>query len=144
MAAAALLVAGVVPRVGERISSPLDVALHDAYVVVSPTVLLLSLGGLFLVFAGVYGVWERDRVRPSNLILGHIHFWLTLLPVVACLQILHRSSGAGAPGADVDLRGAVQAELKTMMLSLVLFLTGQFVFLANLALRLFRKDAQAG
>ncbi len=143
--AALLFAAGVIPRVRESIGASLNVYLHAYYVVVSPTVLLLLLGGLFLAFAGVYGVWEKDHMRPSNLILGHIHFWLTLLPVAALLQILHRNSVAAVPSAgSVDFRGVVLAELKTLITSLVIFLTGQFAFLTNLALKLFQRGAQAG
>ena len=142
LVAALLFAAGVIPRVRENIGASLDVYLHAYYVVVSPTVLLLLLGGLFLAFAGVYGVWEKDQMRPSNLILGHIHFWLTFLPVAALLQILHRNSVAAAPNTgSVDFRGVVLAELKTLITSLVIFLTGQFVFLANFSLRLLRKGA---
>ncbi len=146
VAAALLFVAGLVPKARESILGvSLNVYVHAYYVVMSLAHLLVLFGGLFLVFAGVYGLWEKGQMRTFHLILGHVHFWLTLLPVAGLLQMLHRVSGATVSGADsVDFRSVVLAEFRTLTVSVVVFLAAQFVFLMNLALRLFQKDAQAG
>jgi heme/copper-type cytochrome/quinol oxidase subunit 1 len=143
-AGAAWVALGILPWFRGAPSAGIGIDLHDRYVVVSATLLSVFAGSVLVIFDGVYGLFEQRHGRQINLILGQIHFWLTVAPLAALFRALWRfASGAGASGGDLNLQAIVQAEMRVFLWSLAVLLLGQFVFLANLAVACFRRPADA-
>jgi cytochrome c oxidase subunit 1 len=56
-----------------------DISLHDTYYVVGHFHYLVAPGTLFAIFAGVYYWFPKITGRKTNVWLGHLHFWGSLL-----------------------------------------------------------------
>jgi heme/copper-type cytochrome/quinol oxidase subunit 1 len=122
----------------------IDIDLHDRSVVLPAALLSVLAGSVLVIFGGVYGLFEQRHPGRLNLILGQIHFWLTVAPLAVVFRALSRfSSGAAAGGGDLHLQTIVPAEIRVFLWSLAVLLLGQFVFLANLAVAFFHRPADA-
>ncbi len=119
----------------------IDIYVHVGNVLVPPSHVFLLAGSVLVIFGGVYGLFEQRHARPVNLILGHAHFWLTVVPLGILFRVLYRFSQAAS--GDVNLQDAVQAEMRAFLWSFLALLAGQFAFLANLAIAFFRRPAGA-
>lgn len=56
-----------------------DVHLHDTYYVIGHFHYIVAPGTIFALFAGIYYWYPKVTGRQMNTILGHLHFWPSLL-----------------------------------------------------------------
>jgi heme/copper-type cytochrome/quinol oxidase subunit 1 len=121
-----------------------DVYFHDKYLVIAPTVLYFLFCVFFLIFAGVYGLFEKQYTQPVCLALGHLHFWLSLASLAALSYALSPRPGAlTAAAANLDFREFVRLRGNLFFTGFVAFFAGQVLFLLNLGWSLFRAGAGA-
>jgi len=59
--------------------SATNIVLHDTYYVIGHFHYVVAPGILFAVFAGIYYWYPKATGRQMNTLLGHLHFWPTLI-----------------------------------------------------------------
>jgi len=60
-------------------STPVDIFIHDTYFIVAHIHYVLFGGSIFAIFAAIYYWFPKMFGRMTNPLLGHIHFWGTLV-----------------------------------------------------------------
>lgn len=138
-----LLGLGVLPLVRGGSPFRVEAFLGERSVFLTSMHVHLMLGGVFLIFAGFYGLFEERHNGLPNLVLGHLHFWPNLAAALLLWSILQRhSTGAVSGGEALDLRDLAQSEMRPLRASLFLLLGGQFAFLANLGWSFLRRGVR--
>ena len=112
-----------------------DVYLRVGNALVPPSHVFLLAGSILVILGGVYGLFEQRHAQSASLILGQVHFWLTVVP----LAILSLALPANTAAGDVNLQNPFQALEKVSFRTLLVIFLAQFVFLSNLAIAFFRK-----
>lgn len=144
LAAVALFGAGIVALARGRTGVPLDIFIRDRYFIVSSLHLYFLLGAFCVFFAGIYASIRRRRAGPGALLLGQLHFWISLAPVLLLFHRLHVL--AADPLTDTqseEFRALVHSHARFLVGSFLTFLLAQVFFLVNLALS-FRKGTSSG
>lgn len=141
--AALLFGLGIEPLLRGGSAFRVEVFFGDRSIVLTSMHVHLILGGVFLIFAGFYGLFEERHSGAANLALGHLHFWPSFVAALLLWSILQRhSAGAVSSGEVLHLRDLAQSEMRPLRASLFLLLGGQFAFLANLGWSFLRRGAR--
>jgi cytochrome c oxidase subunit 1 len=61
-----------------------DIHLHDTYYVIGHFHYIVAPGTIFAIFAGIYYWFPKATGRKMNTILGHVHFW----PSLICMNLI--------------------------------------------------------
>ncbi len=140
-AAAVCTLAGALLLLG-RPSVSVDLYFHDRYAVLTSVHFYFIFAAFFGIFTGVYGLlWPRTPA-DAPLLLGHLHFWMSLASACLFFWVLHRLGIAGGSEAgDVQLRELLLAENRTLIFAIGVFFLGQVLFFVNVVLRLVRRSS---
>jgi heme/copper-type cytochrome/quinol oxidase subunit 1 len=135
MLAVALLLLG-------RPSLSVDLYFHDTYAVLTSFHFYFLFAAFFGIFAGVYRLlWPRTPA-DAPLLLGLLHFWMSLASACLFFWVLHRLGAArGSEAGDVQLRELVLAENRKLIFAIGMFFLAQVAFFVNVVLRLVRRPS---
>ncbi|HEX9224260.1 MAG TPA: hypothetical protein VF860_13090 [Candidatus Acidoferrales bacterium] len=135
MLAVALLLLG-------RPSLSVDLYFHDTYAVLTSFHFYFLFAAFFGIFAGVYRLlWPRTPA-DAPLLLGLLHFWMSLASACLFFWVLHRLGVArGSEAGDVQLRELVLAENRKLIFAIGMFFLAQVAFFVNVVLRLVRRPS---
>jgi cytochrome c oxidase subunit 1 len=127
----------------------LDAYLHNTFFVVAHFHLVMAMAGVFSVFAGIYYWFPLLTGRRMNELLGHIHFWISLIAAYGTFFPMHFAGLAGEPRHYSQLAGTVESFSNLIPVergitwSAFLLATAQLIFLFNV-FRSIRRGAPAG
>jgi len=133
MLAAALLLLG-------RPSLSVDLNFHDTFAVLTSFHFYFLFAAFFGIFAGVYRLlWPRTPA-DAPLLLGLLHFWMSLASACLFFWVLHRLGAVrGSEAGDIQLRELVLAENRKVIFAIGMFFLAQVAFFVNVVLRLVRR-----
>jgi heme/copper-type cytochrome/quinol oxidase subunit 1 len=121
-------------------SFSVDLYFHDTYVL-TPVHFYFLFAAFFGIFAGVYGLLDRRTPADVPLLLGHLHFWMSLASTCLFFWVLHRLGAArGSEAGDIPLRELFLAENRKLVFGVGLFFVAQTLFFVNVAARLVRRS----
>jgi cytochrome c oxidase subunit 1 len=115
----------------------LDAYLHNTFFVVGHFHLVMSMAGVFSIFAGIYYWYPLLTGRRMNEALGQIHFWVSLIAAYGTFYPMYLSGLAGEPRHYAQLQGPVESFAKLIPVergitwSAFLLAAVQLVFLFN-------------
>ncbi len=115
-----------------------DLYFHDTYFVVAPSHLAIAVGLLFAFYAGVYGLFPKFFGRNLNISMGQLHFWLSLVALLATvisrLWVNRLTGSAADPGSLTAVYQSRQflALALTIPIAVLIFLLAQAIFVFNL------------
>ena len=78
-------------------NAAMDVTMHDTYYVVAHFHYVMSLGALFMIYAGFYYWIGKMSGRQYNETLGQLHFWITFIGTNVLFFPQHFLGLAGMP-----------------------------------------------
>ncbi|MFP5229328.1 MAG: cbb3-type cytochrome c oxidase subunit I [Acidobacteriota bacterium] len=116
----------------------LDAYLHNTMFVVGHFHLVMSMAGVFSIFAGIYYWYPLLTGRRMNEVLGQIHFWISLIAAYGTFFPMYQAGLAGEPRHYAQLAGPVESFTKLIPVeigitsSALLLAVVQLVFLFNL------------
>src|SRR5260370_32504515 len=125
MLAVALLLLG-------RPSLSVDLYFHDTFAVLTSFHFYFLFAAFFGIFAGVYRLlWPRTPA-DAPLLLGLLHFWMSLASACLFFWVLHRLGGArGNEAGDVQLRELVRPENATPSFAIRMFFLAAWASFVN-------------
>jgi len=109
------------------LSSP-DIHLHDTYYVIGHFHYVVAPGTIFAIFAGIYYWFPKATGRHMNEILGHLHFWPSLIAMNGIFFPMLIQGLAGLSRRMYD--GGAQYEHTQGVLHLNVFITQSAYLLA--------------
>jgi cytochrome c oxidase subunit 1 len=116
----------------------LDAYLHNTYFIVAHFHLIMSMAGMFSLFAAIYYWFPLMTGRLMNERLGKWHFWLSLIGAYLTFFPMHFAGLAGQPRHYAQLAGSTSTlsaliPLQTGITHSAIFLaSAQLLFLINL------------
>lgn len=120
-----------------RPALPVDLYFHDTYAVLTSVHFCFTFAGFFGIFAGLYGILDPRTPADAPLLLGHLHYWMSLASTLLFFWVLHRlGTGRESGAGDIQLRELFLAENRKLIFGAGLFFVAQVLFFVNVVLRL--------
>ena len=123
-------------------NSSIDKYLHDTYYVVAHFHYVLSLGAVFIIFAGVYYWFPKMTGHVIPEWAGKLHFWLAFIGANVLFFPMHFLGLAGMPRRYADYPEAFAGWHKVSTYGGHIFALGMFVFVIGVVLA-FRSKVRA-
>jgi cytochrome c oxidase subunit I len=120
----------------------IDRVLHDTYYVVAHFHYVLSLGAVFIIFAGIYYWFPKMTGRIIPEWIGKLHFWLAFIGASVLFFPMHFLGLAGMPRRYADYPDAFAGWHKVATYGGHIFAIGMVVFVIGVVLA-FRSRARA-
>lgn len=114
-----------------------DIVYQNTYYVIAAWTYILAAGVLFSFFAGIAVAYPRVTGRRLDRILGHIHFWVSLVAVVSVLVCAQIFAVTTMPPSNESWQGTLPT---LALLSFVLAVLAQLLLVANLVVSFFRGE----
>ncbi|WP_342104595.1 cytochrome c oxidase subunit I [Methylobacterium sp. SI9] len=124
-------------------NSAVDKYLHDTYYVVAHFHYVLSLGAVFIIFAGVYYWFPKMTGRIIPEWAGKLHFWLAFIGANILFFPMHFLGLAGMPRRYADYPDAFAGWHKVSTYGGHIFGLGMFVFVIGVVLAFRSKERAA-
>lgn len=124
-------------------NSAVDKYLHDTYYVVAHFHYVLSLGAVFIIFAGVYYWFPKMTGRIIPEWAGKLHFWLAFIGANVLFFPMHFLGLAGMPRRYADYPEAFAGWHKVSTYGGHIFGLGMFVFIIGVVLAFRSKERAA-
>ncbi|MGC5778364.1 cytochrome c oxidase subunit I [Methylobacterium sp. NFXW15] len=124
-------------------NSAVDKYLHDTYYVVAHFHYVLSLGAVFVIFAGVYYWFPKMTGRIIPEWAGKLHFWLAFIGANVLFFPMHFLGLAGMPRRYADYPEAFAGWHKVSTYGGHIFGLGMFVFIIGVVLAFRSKERAA-
>ncbi len=124
-------------------NSAVDKYLHDTYYVVAHFHYVLSLGAVFIIFAGVYYWFPKMTGRIIPEWAGKLHFWLAFIGANVLFFPMHFLGLAGMPRRYADYPEAFAGWHKVSTYGGHIFGLGMFVFVIGVVLAFRSKERAA-
>ena len=126
-----------------------DVPLSDTMFVVAHFHMVMGVAPILVIFGAIHHWYPKVTGRMLNMVMGHIHFWITFLGAYAIFFPMHYLGLMGVPRRYYELGETAfippSAHTLNMFITVAALIVGaaQILFLFNLALSL-RWGKQAG
>ncbi len=124
-------------------NSAVDKYLHDTYYVVAHFHYVLSLGAVFIIFAGIYYWFPKMTGRIIPEWAGKLHFWLAFIGANVLFFPMHFLGLAGMPRRYADYPDAFAGWHKVSTYGGHIFGLGMFVFVIGVVLAFRSKERAA-
>jgi cytochrome c oxidase subunit I len=124
-------------------NSAVDKYLHDTYYVVAHFHYVLSLGAVFIIFAGVYYWFPKMTGHVIPEWAGKLHFWLAFIGANVLFFPMHFLGLAGMPRRYADYPDAFAAWHKVSTYGGHIFGLSMFVFVIGVVLAFRSKERAA-
>ena len=124
-------------------NSAVDKYLHDTYYVVAHFHYVLSLGAVFIIFAGVYYWFPKMTGHIIPEWAGKLHFWLAFIGANVLFFPMHFLGLAGMPRRYADYPEAFAGWHKVSTYGGHIFALGMFVFVIGVILAFRSKERAA-
>ena len=124
-------------------NSAVDKYLHDTYYVVAHFHYVLSLGAVFIIFAGVYYWFPKMTGHIIPEWAGKLHFWLAFIGANVLFFPMHFLGLAGMPRRYADYPDAFAQWHKVSTYGGHIFGLGMFVFIIGVVLAFRSKERAA-
>ncbi len=124
-------------------NSAVDKYLHDTYYVVAHFHYVLSLGAVFIIFAGIYYWFPKMTGRIIPEWAGKLHFWLAFIGANILFFPMHFLGLAGMPRRYADYPEAFAGWHKVSTYGGHIFGLGMFVFVIGVVLAFRSKERAA-
>lgn len=139
--AVSLIVSGVLKSVFMG-NAAADIHLHDTYLVLGSVQLGILLACIFGLFACIFQGYPKVFGRYMNVILGKIHFWITLVCVYLLFWPMHYEAPAAMPRRYMDTSNLTTLNVyneqnRFISTVAIIFVAAQVLFVFNFFLSLF-------
>ncbi|MEE7494276.1 cytochrome c oxidase subunit I [Methylobacterium oryzae CBMB20] len=124
-------------------NSAVDKYLHDTYYVVAHFHYVLSLGAVFIIFAGIYYWFPKMTGHIIPEWVGKLHFWLAFIGANILFFPMHFLGLAGMPRRYADYPDAFAQWHKVSTYGGHIFGLGMFVFVIGVVLAFRSKERAA-
>ncbi len=120
-------------------NAAVDRTLHDTYYVVAHFHYVLSLGAVFIIFAGTYYWFPKMTGYLMPDWVGRLHFWIAFIGANVLFFPMHFLGLAGMPRRDADYADAYVNWNLVSSIGAFVFFAGLFVFAAGVIYAFARK-----
>jgi cytochrome c oxidase subunit 1 len=125
-------------------NAPLDYYFQDTYYVVAHFHYVLSLGSVFMIFAGIYYWFPKMSGYIIPDWIGRLHFWIAFVGANLAFFPLHFLGLAGMPRRYADYPDALAGWHFVASIGTYIFVLGLLVFVAGVIYAFARKERAAG
>ncbi|AWM87105.1 cytochrome c oxidase subunit I [Microvirga sp. 17 mud 1-3] len=124
-------------------NAPVDRYMHDTYYVVAHFHYVLSLGAVFIIFAGIYYWFPKitGYVMPDW--VGRLHFWIAFIGANLLFFPQHFLGLSGMPRRYADYPDAFAGWNLVSSIGSYIFFAGLFVFIFGVVYAFVRKEKAA-
>jgi cytochrome c oxidase subunit 1 len=124
-------------------NAPVDRYMHDTYYVVAHFHYVLSLGAVFVIFAGIYYWFPKitGYIMPDW--IGRLHFWISFIGANVLFFPQHFLGLSGMPRRYADYPDAFAGWNLVSSIGAYVFFVGLFVFMYGV-IDAFRRKERAG
>ncbi|UVF22551.1 cytochrome c oxidase subunit I (plasmid) [Microvirga terrae] len=124
-------------------NAPVDRYMHDTYYVVAHFHYVLSLGAVFVIFAGIYYWFPKITGYVMPEWIGQLHFWVAFIGANVLFFPMHFLGLSGMPRRYADYPDAFAGWNMVSSIGSYIFFAGLFIFMFGVVYAFIRKERAA-